>query len=117
MSKWPFPTTVFSTCRIQLVFLDGPLYYPTTIRPITRPTSTLSAIHCLPHGMYVLKNKKNILLSGRPRKMKTEYSIETAMITLLIIALFLIFSTLFKHKIEQAETQHAYKFINGQRRG
>lgn len=47
--------------------------------------------------------------------MKTEYSIETAMITLLIIALFLIFSTLFKHKIEQAETQHAYKFINGMR--
>jgi peptidoglycan/LPS O-acetylase OafA/YrhL len=45
----------------------------------------------------------------------TEYNIETSLISAIIILLFLIFSSLFKTKIESAEVAHEYKFINGLR--
>lgn len=47
--------------------------------------------------------------------MKTEYSFEVIAITLAIVMVFVLFSTLFKEKIESAEVPHAYKFINGMR--
>lgn len=47
--------------------------------------------------------------------MRTEYSVETALISALIVLMFIIFSTLWKKKIESAEVPHQYKFINGLR--
>ncbi|WP_082061135.1 acyltransferase [Pseudomonas sp. MRSN 12121] len=47
--------------------------------------------------------------------MKAEYSFEVIAITLAIVMVFVLFSTLFKEKIESAEVPHAYKFINGMR--
>ena len=47
--------------------------------------------------------------------MNTEYTLESLAISLSIVAIFLLFSTLFKEKIEKAEIKHDYKFINGLR--
>lgn len=47
--------------------------------------------------------------------MNTEYTAESIAISLSIVAIFLLFSTLFKEKIEKAEIKHDYKFINGLR--
>lgn len=47
--------------------------------------------------------------------MKTEYSLEVIALTLLIILMFIAFSSIFRSKIESAEVQHEYKFINGLR--
>ncbi|OPB08371.1 acyltransferase family protein [Pseudomonas synxantha] len=47
--------------------------------------------------------------------MKTEYSLEVIALTLLIILMFITFSSIFRSKIESAEVQHEYKFINGLR--
>ena len=44
----------------------------------------------------------------------TEYNIETSLISAIIL-LFIIFSSLFKTKIENIEVAHEYKFINGLR--
>lgn len=45
----------------------------------------------------------------------TEYNIETSLISIIITLLFIMFSSLFKTKIENAEVAHEYKFINGLR--
>ena len=47
--------------------------------------------------------------------MNTEFTLETTIISGLILALFLTFSTLLKNRIEIAEIKHNYKFINGLR--
>lgn len=47
--------------------------------------------------------------------MRTEYNLETALISASIVLIFIIFSTLWKNKIESAEVPHEYKFINGLR--
>lgn len=47
--------------------------------------------------------------------MNFEYNPETIIISSTIILLFIIFSYLWKHKIESAEIPHQYKFINGLR--
>ncbi|MCK1793564.1 acyltransferase family protein [Pseudomonas violetae] len=47
--------------------------------------------------------------------MRTEYNLETALISASIVLMFIIFSTLWKRKIESAEVPHQYKFINGLR--
>lgn len=47
--------------------------------------------------------------------MRTEYNLETALISASIVLMFIIFSTLWKSKIESAEVPHEYKFINGLR--
>ncbi|AZF31112.1 hypothetical protein C4J89_1623 [Pseudomonas sp. R4-35-07] len=47
--------------------------------------------------------------------MKTEYSLEVITLTLSIILMFIAFSSIFRSKIESAEVQHEYKFINGLR--
>lgn len=47
--------------------------------------------------------------------MNTEYNIETTFISAAIILFFVMFSSLFRTKIESAEVAHEYKFINGLR--
>ncbi|WP_095148885.1 acyltransferase [Pseudomonas sp. Irchel s3a18] len=47
--------------------------------------------------------------------MKTEYSLEITAFTLAIVIVFIVFSSLFKTNIENAEVRHEYKFINGMR--
>ncbi|MHC8306512.1 acyltransferase family protein [Pseudomonas sp. PB3P13] len=47
--------------------------------------------------------------------MKTEYNIETFIISTTIIMSFIVFSYLCRSKIESAEVPHQYKFINGLR--
>ena len=47
--------------------------------------------------------------------MNTEFTLESLIISISIILLFLLSSTLIKNKIEQNEIKHEYKFINGLR--